>query len=202
MQLTSLQAITDLHKKYAPAAAVYELVHTHCKAVWDIALQLIDANDLAVDRGLVKLGCMVHDIGVYELYDKHGNELRELHYITHGTRGEEILRREGFPETICRFASHHTGVGLTAQDILKSNLPIPLQDYLAETPEEALVMYADKFHSKSRPPHFNSYAYYKQYVLRFGKQKAAAFESLRRQFGMPDLNPLAKKYGHELQDHL
>ncbi len=39
---------------------------------------------------------------------------------------------------------------------MRQNLPVPPADYLAETPEERLVMYADKFHSKSHPGRFLS----------------------------------------------
>lgn len=39
---------------------------------------------------------------------------------------------------------------------MSQNLPVPPADYLAETAEERLVMYADKFHSKSRPTRFLS----------------------------------------------
>lgn len=202
MHLPSVQAITELHKKYAPSEEVFELVYEHCQAVWDIAEQLIATAKLGVDVELVRVGCLLHDIGVYELFDSKGHERKDLHYITHGTRGEELLRAEGLPDAVCRFASHHTGVGLTLQDIAKSHLPIPKQEYLAETPEEELIMYADKFHSKTHPPHFNSYAYYKQYSLRFGKEKSAIFEGFARKFGIPNLEPFIQKYGHELRDHL
>lgn len=63
------------------------------------------------------------------------------------TEGEAILKSEGFPEKLWRFASHHTGVGLT-RDVINQKLPLPEADYLVETDEELLVMYADKFHSK------------------------------------------------------
>lgn len=50
----------------------------------------------------------------------------------------------------------HTGVGLTKEDVLVQGLPLPPADYVAITPEERLVMYADKFHSKTTPPTFVS----------------------------------------------
>src|ERR1700722_13869884 len=50
----------------------------------------------------------------------------------------DLVREEGFPEVIRRFASHHTGVGLSREDVLRQELPLPPGDYLAETPEETL----------------------------------------------------------------
>ncbi|HEV7453979.1 MAG TPA: HD domain-containing protein [Candidatus Saccharimonadales bacterium] len=200
MQLPTAQDIEALHKKYAPTPAVLALVFTHCQIINDIAQQLIAQNNLDVDAELVHAACLLHDIGVYPLFDKAGKERQDLHYITHGVRGEAILKEEGFPEVIWRFASHHTGVGLAKSDIVSQNLPLPEQNYLAETSEEELVMYADKFHSKEEPPCFNSYEWYKHYVSLFGEHKAQRFEQLAQKFGIPDLTPCIKKYGHVTRD--
>lgn len=200
MTLPSLGQIEALHRRYAPSDAGFDLVFTHCKIVSEIAEQCIAKKQLAVDVELVKVGCLLHDIGVYELLDKDGKEREDIHYITHGIRGEAILRKEGFPEVIWRFGSHHTGVGLTKQDIMNQNLPLPLQDYEAETIEEELVMYADKFHSKDVPPCFNTFEYYKQSVAKFGQDKSEKFTQLADKFGVPDLVPLIAKYGHSVRE--
>jgi uncharacterized protein len=197
MNLPTLEQIEALHHRYAPSGAGFDIVFTHCKIVCEIAEQCIAKKQLTVDVGLVKVGCLLHDIGVYELLDKDGKEREDIPYITHGVRGEAILKKEGFPETIWRFGSHHTGVGLTKQAILSGNLPLLAQDYLADTTEEALVMYADKFHSKDTPPCFNSFEWYKKYAAQFGESNAAKFEKMGQDFGMPDLVPLLAKYGHQ-----
>jgi uncharacterized protein len=199
MQLPTLAEIQALHKKYAPAPEVYQLVFTHCQIVSDIAEQLITRNNLPVDSSLVKAGCLLHDIGVYPLFDERGVERTDLHYITHGIRGAAILKEEGFSETICRFASHHTGVGLTKQDITTHNLPLPVEDYVAKTQEEKLVMYADKFHSKTEPPCLNSFDWYKQFISRHGAHKVGEFEQMAAEFGVPDLLLLSKRYGHRIR---
>jgi uncharacterized protein len=64
---------------------------------------------------------------------------------------------------------------------------------MAETREEAIVMYADKFHTKTAPPAFLTAAGYAASVARFGADKVAAFEALREQFGDPDLASLSGK---------
>jgi uncharacterized protein len=143
---------------------------------------------------------LLHDIGVYPLFDASGQERDRAAYITHGLRGEKILRAEGLPEALCRIASHHTGVGITRSDVTTQHLPLPPADYLAETPAERLVMYADKFHSKTTPSTFNTYAWYRQALAKFGPDKPPAFDRLAAEFGRPDLAPLIAKYHHAVRD--
>jgi uncharacterized protein len=180
------EEIRALHEKYAPTAEAFALVHTHCEVVWSIAEQLLSAPRLGhLDADLVRAGCLLHDIGVYRLYGDDGS-LDHANYIRHGLLGHEILEQEGFPETLRRFCSHHTGVGVTKDDVLRQGLPLPPADYLAVTDEERLVMYADKFHSKSRPSAFLSPDEYAAHVRRFGEDKVTAFEALRAEFGDPE----------------
>ncbi|MGX1315776.1 uncharacterized protein RKD24_005895 [Streptomyces calvus] len=187
MRIPGPEEIRALHEKYAPTAEAFALVHTHCEIVWSIAEQLISASRLDVDAELVRAGCLLHDIGVYRLYGDDGR-LDHGNYVRHGLLGHEILEREGFPEPLRRFCSHHTGVGITRQDVLAQGLPLPPADYLAVTHEERLVMYADKFHTKSRPSVFLSPDEYAAHVRRFGEEKVTAFGALRAEFGDPDLD--------------
>ncbi|MEU9568808.1 HD domain-containing protein [Streptomyces massasporeus] len=186
MRIPDPAEIRALHEKCAPTAEAFTLVHTHCEIVWGIAEQLLSAPHLAhLDADLVRAGCLLHDIGVYRLYDAEGG-LDHRNYIRHGLLGHEILEAEGFPEALRRFCSHHTGVGLTRHDIVRQGLPLPPADYVAETAEERLVMYADKFHTKSRPSTFLSPDEYAAHVRRFGEHKVIAFQALRAEFGDPD----------------
>jgi uncharacterized protein len=75
-----------------------------------------------------------------------------------------------------------------------------LQDYEAETIEEELVMYADKFHSKATPPNFNTFEHYKRTIAKFGQDKSDKFAELAEKLGVPDLEPLIAKYGHLVKD--
>ena len=162
-----------------------------------IAEQLHARSGVRLEIDLVRAGSLLHDIGVYRLYDEAG-QLDHGNYIRHGVLGHELLLEEGFPEEICRFASHHTGVGLTREDVLRQRLPLPPADYVAETGEETLVMYADKFHSKTTPPTLFTASAYAASVRRFGADKVAAFESMRAMFGDPDLAPFSIAYGHRI----
>ena len=69
-------------------------------------------------------------------------------YICHGIIGRGMLDSIGLPRhaLVCE---RHTGAGLTVQDIIDQNLPLPHRDMTPQTTEEKLICYADKFFSKS-----------------------------------------------------
>jgi uncharacterized protein len=203
MHLPTPAQIEALHRKYASSPQVFATVYQHCQIIADIAGQLIAAAAAAgrllpVNAGLVRVGALLHDIGAYEVTDAAGHDRPDRPYITHGVRGEAILRQENLPEALCQIASHHTGVGITRQQIIAQKLPLPPADYLATTNEEALIMLADKFHSKSNPPHFNAPETYRQHVSQFGAENAVKFDQLITRFGMPNLELLSQKYGHPI----
>ena len=189
--------ILALHERHAPTAEALDVVYTHCEIVWRIAEQLLGQGFPgadAVNADLARAGCLLHDIGVYRLYDAAGR-LDHASYIRHGVLGHELLAAEGLAEGICRFASCHTGVGISREDVIRQGLPLPVADYLAQSPEETLVMYADKFHTKSSPPRFLTAESYAASVRRFGEDKVAAFKAMRAQFGDPDLTRLGGAAG-------
>jgi uncharacterized protein len=199
MRIPAAEEIRALHEKHAPTPEAFDSVYTHCLIVAELADQLIASQPgLEVDPELVRAGALLHDIGVYLLYDRAGR-LDEKNYIRHGVLGQQLLDEAGLPHRICRFASHHTGMGLTRDDITRQGLPLPVDDYLAETVEEELVMYADKFHAKTQPPAFLTAAVYGPRVRRFGPKKADAFDRMVARYGEPEVAPLATAYGHRLE---
>lgn len=201
MRVPADEEILALHEKHAPTRAALDVVYTHCQIVCAIAEQILAAGSGKIgplDVGLVRAGCLLHDIGVYKLYDDTGR-LDEASYIWHGVLGHELLAAAGFPEGVCRFASCHTGVGITREDVVRQGLPLPAADYVAQTPEELVVMYADKFHSKSDPPKFLTPEAYAASVRRFGEEKVTAFKSMQAHLGDPDLEPLSAAYGHPIE---
>ncbi len=195
------QQIEALHHKYAKTNNDFDLIFTHCKIIDAIAMQLLDAQPIAgIDQQLVHVGCLLHDIGAYDVLENG----RFVSGVRHGVIGEDILREEGFSDAVSRLASHHTGVGLTEQDVKDQGLPIPIADYTAKTNEERLIMYADKFHSKSNPPaeppYFCTFEWFRSSVQKFGVDKAEKLDELSRGFGKPDLQTLSKQSGHEIRD--
>lgn len=199
--LPTEQQILELHRAHAKSDADFQLIYTHCRIVETIAMQLLQARPVPhIDLQLVHIGSLLHDIGAYDVLNEEG---RFVQGVRHGPIGENILRDAGYPETIWRFASHHTGVGLTEQDVIDQRIPIPVSDYTAQSDEERLIMYADKFHSKSHPPteppYFCTFEWYRDSVQQFGDDKIAKFDALARQFGKPALLPLSQQFGHEIK---
>ena len=91
---------------------------------------------------------MLHDIGIFYCNAPnihcHGTHT----YIEHGYLGAELLRNEGFPKHAL-VAERHTGTGITIEQIIREDLPIPERDYCPQSIEEKIVCYADKFYLKA-----------------------------------------------------
>ena len=142
------QSIID--KYYADDNQLRHILLTHSRAVADFALRVADRHpELHIDRQFVEEAAMLHDIGIFRCDAPsiccHGTEP----YICHGRIGALLLREEGYPRH-ARVCERHTGAGLTLDDIVTQQLPLPHQSFLPETIEERLICYADKFFSKTR----------------------------------------------------
>ena len=142
------QSIID--KYYADDNQLRHILLTHSRAVADFALRVADRHpELHIDRQFVEEAAMLHDIGIFRCDAPgiccHGTEP----YICHGRIGALLLREEGYPRH-ARVCERHTGAGLTLDDIVAQQLPLPRQSFLPETIEERLICYADKFFSKTR----------------------------------------------------
>lgn len=112
-------------------------VVAHCRKVTWKALSLADQLRQPVDRELVRIGGLFHDIGRSRTHD-----------ISHAVAGVEIGRSLGFPEQLLKIIERHVGAGITASEALRVGLPV--QDYLPQTREEKLVSYADNLISGER----------------------------------------------------
>ena len=142
------QSIID--KYYADDNQLRHILLTHSRAVADFALRVADRHpELHIDRQFVEEAAMLHDIGIFRCDAPgiccHGTEP----YICHVRIGALLLREEGYPRH-ARVCERHTGAGLTLDDIVTQQLPLPRQSFLPETIEERLICYADKFFSKTR----------------------------------------------------
>lgn len=134
--------------KYYPTGPLRDILITHSELVRAKAMEAALNSGLPFEEELISNGAMLHDIGIF-LCNAPGIECYGTEpYIRHGILGGEILRKEGYPE-LARFCERHTGAGLTVNDIINQNLPLPHIDLLPETIEEKAVCYADKFYSKS-----------------------------------------------------
>ena len=136
---------------YEPGSGLWKLLRTHSEMVARKALECVDWRGLDVDREFVREAALLHDIGIVATDAPdilcHGTEP----YICHGVIGAGMLRGIGLPRhaLVCE---RHTGAGLTVEDIVAQNLPLPHRDFTPQSMEEKLICYADKFYSKSGDP--------------------------------------------------
>lgn len=140
-----------IRKYYKDNLRLEEVLLLHSRAVARKALSVIDAHpEFHINRNFVYEAAMLHDIGVC-FTDAPSIHCHGTHpYICHGILGAELLRKEGL-YAHARVAERHTGTGLTAKNIKRQSLPLPVSDYVPETIEEQIVCYADKFFSKTKP---------------------------------------------------
>lgn len=169
-------------KYYEEGSALLALLLTHSEMVAKKALECAEKKNLNIDRKFVHEAAMLHDIGIIRCDAPgilcHGTE----HYIRHGIIGAEMLRKEGL-DKYARVCERHTGSGLTAEEIKKEGLPLPLQDFLPETPEEKLICYADKFFSKSGDPsEEKSLDRVRRSMAKFGEESLARFDEMHAMF--------------------
>ncbi|MFT8704674.1 HD domain-containing protein [Bifidobacterium aquikefiricola] len=203
-ELPNQQAIDELHHRYAPSQAAYQVVHTHCHIVSDITFELARKSpslwkndDFDLDLALV--GAWLHDIGTYQVFMHDGSDGQPLafdrdRYILHGILGYRLLLQEGWGEEIAQFARNHTGVGLYRQDVIDEGLPLLPADYVPRTDEQELVMYADKFNSKSVPPSFIAESKQNKRAAKFGDANYERWRKLVAKYGLPDISQLAERY--------
>jgi uncharacterized protein len=178
--------IYKLHQKYAEGEnqkELLDLVWGHSLIVRDIAIEL--ANNLIkkgikIDKELVEIGALIHDIGCYDYYKK----INSMPYILHGIRGYEILKNEGFSEEIAKIATIHLGVGIVKENIVANNLPLEHKNFIPITLEEELVAYSDNFHSK-KGPSFMTFEEAKEKLAGLWSESPIIFERFRKKFGEP-----------------
>jgi len=106
-------------------------VIAHCEAVSRTAVNFAErVKKVTVDRELIRLGGLFHDIGRARSHDIH-----------HALAGVKIGRELGFSEQLIAIIERHIGAGITAAEA--GRLGLPCKDYLPITPEEKIVSYAD-----------------------------------------------------------
>ena len=141
------QRIID--KYYPEDNGLRRILLIHSQSVAQKALQIVVSHpELGIDRDFIFAAAMLHDIGIIRTnapgIECYGTEP----YIRHGVIGAAMMREEGH-EAVARICERHTGAGLSLDDIVSQDLPLPHRSFLPETIEEQVICYADKFFSKS-----------------------------------------------------
>lgn len=192
------KAALQLLRKYAPNDEYFELVSTHGMIVAEIALFCANNTSDNVDLEVLESACLLHDIGSYVFVgaENYSSDFKN-NYPGHAIFGAKILQDEGLDERIWRAVETHVLLGLSMQEISSSGMALPEKDYFPATIEARLVCYGDRFHSKK--PIFNSYDTFLRNLEGAFPLQAAKMKDWAIEFGIPDIESLAKKYNHPIK---
>jgi uncharacterized protein (TIGR00295 family) len=172
MRIITEEAAISLLKKYSKDKDSFKKVLEHAKAVRKVALRI--AKKIPnVDKHLISVGCLLHDIGRFGYWKKNP--------AIHGVRGAEILRKEGLNQ-YSYIAERHLGAGISKEDIKEQGLDLPLNDYIPVTKEEKIIAHADN-------------------LIKGDKEISAqeAIERFRQELGIKVANKI-KKLAQEVED--
>lgn len=163
-----------------------QILVTHSRQVADRAQLILARHPEWVESGevdpvFVEEAAMLHDIGVVLCDAPRIHCLGTHQYIEHGYLGAEILRQEGLPKHAA-VAERHTGTGITIEQIVREDLPIPLKDYSPRTLEEKLICYADKFYSKTKLNQEKPYSKIRLHLWKYGSDTVARFDEMQKLF--------------------
>ena len=176
-----MDCIELIDKYYAASPELRHVLITHSEQVRDRALQIIDAHpNWQVDRDFVAEAAMLHDIGIIHCNAPKIFCVGKHQYIEHGYLGAEMLRAESLPKHAL-VAERHTGSGITMDQVIREDLPIPVQDYLPISLEERIICYADKFYSKSHLGEEVALSKIRQNIWKYGHDAILRWELLEQE---------------------
>jgi len=196
-----------IDKYYPGASKLRDILLVHSRGVCRLALEIVDGHpELNADRAVVEAGAMLHDIGIVRCNAPGIECFGTEPYICHGTIGARMLREEcvrsnerianadtaddlsdfgltpAALEPYARICERHTGTGLTLEQIVTQNLPLPHVDLRPETIEEQIVCYADKFFSKTHPERQKTYEQACRSLAKFGEAGLVKFAEWHKTF--------------------
>jgi len=142
--------ITNIIDAYYPGdSELKQILLVHSDSVAKKALAIADKHpEYELDRTFLYEGSMLHDIGIFLTDAPKIYCFGDKPYICHGYLGAELLNKAGYHRhaLVCE---RHTGAGISLEQILAENLPLPHRSMLPVTLEEQVICFADKFFSKS-----------------------------------------------------
>ncbi|SEA81719.1 uncharacterized protein SAMN05660420_03284 [Desulfuromusa kysingii] len=178
--------IEIINKYYAKNPQARQILLDHSRLVTRRALKIgryLQTQGEPVDLQFLAQAAMLHDIGMIKTNTPELGCHGKAPYLQHGIRGKEILEEEGLFQH-ARVSERHTGVGLTAKDISKQHLPLPVQDMRPETLEEQIICYADLFYSKGvkNRNREKTHQRVRDKLIKYGKSKVNIFDQWHKKF--------------------
>lgn len=179
--MVDYQKIID--KCYPVGSRLRDIYMLHCRAVADEALAIARRLKLPLAEERIEAAAMLHDIGILQTDAPGIHCFGSEPYIAHGIIGRRMLLEEGADEELADVAALHTGSGLTRDEVITGQLPLPPADYLPQTLLQRLICYADKFYSKSGSMERKPLERVRRQLDSFGPASLARFDALHVELG-------------------
>lgn len=179
-----MDAIALLKKYFSSTPEGFNIVLEHSRMVSEKAVRIAKSlTNPSIDLAFIEEAALIHDIGICRINAPDISCFGNAPYISHGIIGREILEKEGFPRHAL-LCERHIGVGLTVEDIIAQNLPLPERKMVPVSLEERIVCMADLFFSK-KPGMLREVKTVEEVrkgLLRFGEHKVAIFDGWLAEF--------------------
>ena len=167
----------EIIDKYCKEEELRHILLVHSRAVADKALTIARNHpELQADEQFIEEAALLHDIGIVRVNAPAIACVGTEPYICHGILGAEILRAEGL-ERHALVCERHTGTGLTLQQIIAQQLPLPHRDMQPVSIEEQIICFADKFFSKTRLESEKSAEQARRSLEKFGQEGLVKFDA-------------------------
>jgi uncharacterized protein len=174
-----------IHKYIPPESFTYRVYLPHVSLVTAKALKIAKRLELSSEQQVfIEEAAMLHDIGIVKVKRYSLSSDGDLPEICHAPAGREILECEGLSKHAL-VAERHIGVGISKEEIIAQQLPLPHRDMLPESIEEKIICWADLFFGK-KPERLweeTPLAKVEKKVARYGKRQAQVFQEWLAWFG-------------------
>ena len=120
-----MSPIAIIDKYYPEDNEQKRILLVHSRLVAEKAVWIAERHpELHLDKDFLYEAGMLHDIGIFLTNAPAISCFGDQPYICHGYLGADLMRREGYPRhaLVCE---RHTGAGLSLDDIMSQNLPVP-----------------------------------------------------------------------------
>ncbi len=174
-----------IHNYIPPDSWVYRVYLPHVSLVTAKALKIAKRLNLLPEQLIfIEEDSMLHDIGIVKVQGYNLTSEQAFPYICHAPIGREILEREGLPKHAL-VAERHVGVGITKEEIITHQFPLPHRDMLPESLEEKIICWADLFFGKDPKKLWleKSLSEVQKHVERYGKRQVTVFREWLAEFG-------------------
>ncbi len=146
----ALDPVEIIRQFYDPDSELFAILVDHSRQVADKSLEIAQGvAHLNPDMAFIEKAAMLHDIGIFKTSSPAIGCIGSYPYVCHGYLGRELLDGLGLPESVGLVAERHTGAGITLENIIEANLPLPHREMVPVTLEEKIICCADKFFSKN-----------------------------------------------------